>query len=132
MEQPFDVKETVYYAAVFAVAFLAGVAQTLRGRDYVGCRDAFNIGLCAGFLAFAIVAFVDGNSVDRDGHEFFYLGVAALVGLSVKYQDQLVRSVWKRFASNFGIGLEDSPGDVNTNHAPPVEYHDNPPKDGPI
>lgn len=103
MQHPFQITEVIYYAVVFLVGFLSGVSQTLRERNYISCRHVVNIGLCAGFLAFAVVTFVDGHLNDRAGDEFFYLGIASLIGLSVKYQDQIIRSAWRGFASKFGI-----------------------------
>lgn len=106
-QQPFSFSEVVYYVVVYMVGFFSGVFQTLRNRDYVNVGHAVNIGMVSGFLAFAIVSFIDGHSSDRAGNEFFYLGIAALVGLSVRYQDQLIRSGWKAFAKKYGIETDD-------------------------
>lgn len=107
MENPFQVAEAVYYSAVFVVGFLSGISQTLRDRDFVSGRHAINIGMVSGFLAFAVVTFVDGHIDDRAGDEFFYLGVAALIGLSVKHQDQVIRAAWKGFADKFGLNPDE-------------------------
>lgn len=107
MDQPFQFWETVYYSAVFVVGFLSGISQTLRDRTALGVSHCINVGLCSGFLSFAIVAVADGDNSARNGHEFFFLGVAAIVGLSGKYQERILRKVWSHIAKVLGIPDDD-------------------------
>lgn len=100
---PFEVAETLYYAAVFVVAFLSSVSQALRGTDPLSCRNAVNIGLVSGFLAFTVVSFVDGDRADRAGNEFFYLGLASLIGLGGKYHAKIIGALIKLLAKKIGI-----------------------------
>lgn len=125
---PFEVAEAIYYAAVFVVAFLSGVSQTLRSRDFIDCRHGFNIGLVSGFLAFAIVAFIDGSTADRAGDEFFYLGIAALIGLSVKQQDRILRALWGAVAEKFGISDLDPDMDITCHPRSPPPPKTNEPE----
>jgi hypothetical protein len=107
MDQPFQFWETVYYSAVFVVGFLSGISQTLRDRTALGVSHCINVGLCSGFLSFAVVAVADGDNSARDGHEFFFLGVAAIIGLSGKFQEQILQSIWAKIASVLGIPVDD-------------------------
>lgn len=100
---PFQTVEVVFYASVFLMAWLAAVSQTLRGDHFVSCRHSLNLGMVSGFLAFTVVSFVDGIISDRVDDPFIYLGVAALIGLSVRYQDRLIRSVLNTFVKKFNM-----------------------------
>lgn len=85
---PFQLAESIYYLAVWVVAFLCGTAQTLRVGNYRSVSHTLNSGVVAGFLSFAIVAFVDGDFDNRIGNEFFYLGVSVVVGLTIDRQEE--------------------------------------------
>lgn len=103
--QSFTTAEVTYYAAIFVVAFLASVSQTLRANAFINGRHCINIGMVAGFLAFAIVSFIDGTVSDRVGSEFFYLGVAALIGLSSRWHDVMLGVMWGTVGKKYGFEI---------------------------
>jgi hypothetical protein len=106
MEFPLVLSEVLYYVAVFVVAFLAGISQTLRDNTWGSFWNGLSVGLCSGFLAFAIVSFLDRPPGSRAGHEFYYLGIAALVGLSGKFQDRIIQALWSKLGKALGVENE--------------------------
>lgn len=93
MESPFEIKETIYYGAVWLVSFLAGLSQSLQRTNYVGCRHAISVSMVAGFFGFAAIAIIDGNAVDHAGDEFTYLGLATMIGLSASDHEKLFKKI---------------------------------------
>lgn len=88
-------EEAAFYAAVWSVAFLASVFV------FLGEPSAKYRGLCvyrggiSGFLAFATVAvFVGRVSEPISGH-WYYLGIAALVGLSSKQSETIRKRLFE-------------------------------------
>jgi hypothetical protein len=103
MELPFEVREVIYYAVVYSIGFLSGVSQTVRDRGADDCRNSITVGFVSGFLAFSIVTFIDGPIDDASGDVFYYFGIAALVGLSAKYQDIIIQNIWRELSRRFSI-----------------------------
>ena len=102
-DQPFTVAEAVYYLMVWLVAAVAGINQTLRTNSNRNCWHTLNSGMASGLLAFAIVSFIDGDVSSRGGSEFFYLGVAALIGLSINRQQELIEMLYDKAIVQFGL-----------------------------
>lgn len=100
--------EAIFYLLAWFVASMAGVSRQLSLVDTISCRHLFAVALNSGFLGFAVVAFsirVAGGFV---GSEFYYLGIAAVVGLAGKEQEQIVSLLWSRV-----IGKKDTKsGDI--------------------
>jgi hypothetical protein len=97
METTIKSSEAIFYLLAWVVAAMAGISRQLSLVDVVTCRNIFAVGLNSGFLGFAVVAFsirVAGGFV---GTEFYYLGIAALIGLAGKEQEQIVSLVWSKF-----------------------------------
>ena len=107
-QSPFEAGESIYYAAVWLVAFCAGVSQTLRGGNYKHCWHSVNIGLVSGFLGFSVVSFIDGHARDRVGDEFYYLGIAVLIGLATQHQEKILTHFVNSMLAKFGY--EETPG----------------------
>ena len=101
-ESPFETGESIYYAAVWLVAFCAGVSQTLRNGNYKHCWHSVNIGLVSGFLGFSVVSFIDGHARDRVGDEFYYLGIAVLIGLATQHQEKILTHFVNSMLAKFG------------------------------
>ena len=101
-ESPFETGESIYYAAVWLVAFCAGVSQTLRNGNYQHCWHSVNIGLVSGFLGFSVVSFIDGHARDRVGDEFYYLGIAVLIGLATQHQEKILTHFVNSMLAKFG------------------------------
>lgn len=81
--------EAIFYATVWGIGFLAAVFASLDTAADQSFRKCFTLGGMSGFLAFASVAlFVGRISEPLSGH-WYYLGLAALIGLSAKQQEKI-------------------------------------------
>jgi hypothetical protein len=103
VDHPFEISEVVFYLCVYGMAFLSGCSRVLLSGPTVSCRNVFAVGLNSGFLGFAVVAILCRNSNAFVGVEFFYLGVAAVMGLAGKEQDRVVSILWRNLLGKFGI-----------------------------
>jgi hypothetical protein len=92
--------EAIFYILTWFISAMAGISRQLSLVDRITCRNVFAVGVNSGFLGFAVVAFsirVGGGYV---GTEFYYLGIAAVVGLAGKEQEQIVSILWARIVGN--------------------------------
>lgn len=87
--QWFNVDEAVFYAAVWSVAFISSIFVTLGDADIESTRKCFSVGGISGFLAFSTTAVLCGRVTDPLSGHWYYLGVAALIGLSANQQEQI-------------------------------------------
>lgn len=103
-----EAAEAQFYAAVYFAAACAGVCRTVRDNDYQSVSNLLGLGACSGFLGFVCVSLLSGGNGSADGFEFYYWGVAALVGLLGKEQDKLIRWLVKQLFAKFGIKDDDN------------------------
>lgn len=101
------IAELSFFAAVFAIAFVAGVSRAIRDDDYGTFGQCFCLGICSGSLGFCCVALALGPGHVPVGFDWFYLGLSALVGLVGKEQDRLIRFLLSRIFK--AVGIDDSP-----------------------
>lgn len=87
----FSIKEICFYALCWAIAFVCAFARTVRDNELRSVSYGLSFGATSGFLAFGAVCFLVDRSTDSGNHTWFYLGVAALIGLLAKEQDKLAR-----------------------------------------
>ena len=88
-----NVDESVFYSLTWLFGFLASVFATLGGPHAQSLRKCFFISGISGFFAFATVAiFVGRISQPIIGH-WYYLGLAALIGLSGNQQESLRKAL---------------------------------------
>ena len=102
-DNPFAIIEGIYYGAIFSIAFLAGLFQTLSAGNYRDCWHTIHRGGVAGFLALAIVAFLVGNLDSRGGSELKYVAVAIVIGLSIDRQEEIMRRLIDLILQKIGI-----------------------------
>lgn len=98
-----EASEVQFYAAVYFAAACAGVCRTIRDNEYQSASNLIGLGACSGFLGFVCVSLLSGGNGSAVGYEFYYWGVAALIGLLGKEQDKLVRWLVKQLFEKFGI-----------------------------
>jgi len=79
--QILETAEAYFYGLCFVLGSLAGLFRTARDNEYVDIWNLINITMVSGFLSFSVVAFYISWSGDYVNHEFYFLGVASLVGL---------------------------------------------------
>lgn len=92
-----NVDEAVFYGAVWVVGFLASLFVTLGSASYKSARECAVLGGVSGFLAFACVSLFVGRISDPLSGHWFYLGAAALIGLSVNQQEAIRERLMKHF-----------------------------------
>lgn len=96
METTIKSSEAIFYLLSWFVAALAGVSRQLSLVDTITCRNCLAVGVNAGFLGFASVAIFVRAAGGFIGTEFYYLGIAALIGLAGKEQEQIVSILWAK------------------------------------
>jgi hypothetical protein len=102
-QQPFEISEIIFYLCIYVMAFLSGCSRVLLSSAVISCRYVLAVGLNSGFLGFAVVALLCRTSESFSGSEFFYLGIAAVMGLAGKEQDRVVSLLWRSLLSKFGV-----------------------------
>lgn len=95
--------EVGFYIAVFVISAVMGVSRAIRDDDYRNALNCFVLGVCSGGLGFCVVALIRGPGHIPSDIGWFYLGLAALVGLGGKEGDKLVWFLWDKLFSTFGI-----------------------------
>jgi hypothetical protein len=91
--------EILFYASVYVIAFGATVARTIRNPDGLNWRNTLSLGLTSGFLAFGMCCFLVDSAPDSAFSAWRCRGLAALLGLLAKEQDQITRWVWNKFVT---------------------------------
>jgi len=89
--------EIWFYASVYAIAFSSTVARTVRNPDGLDWRNTISLGLTSGFLAFGTVCFLVDSAPDSAFSAWRCRGIAALLGLLAKEQDQIAKWVFNKF-----------------------------------
>lgn len=85
-----NVDEALFYGLVWSMGFLSSLFGTLNATDNKSLSKCFFIGAISGFLAFSTVSFLVGRlNAPIVGH-WYYLGLASLIGLGSKFQDQML------------------------------------------
>lgn len=93
--------EGFFYASVWVVGFTAAFVRVLRDNDYKSFVHCVGASSASGFFCFAIVSILSGDSPSDAHGSWYWLGVAALIGLAVKEQDAFARSVLNRILKVF-------------------------------
>jgi hypothetical protein len=106
---PLSVAEIQFYAAILVVSALAGAFRSFRDSDYKSIGSFLGLCGCSGFLGFACVALLCGVNGAASGRELYYLGIASVVGLLGKEQDQLIRFLVKSAFAKIGISEKEKP-----------------------
>jgi hypothetical protein len=101
----FQFDESLFYLVVWAIGFSSATVRVVRDHATNGIFDCLSIGMSGGFFAFGIVGIILRYDPPSDGNRFFYLAVAALVGLLGKEQDSYLRSLLKKVFK--AVGIED-------------------------
>lgn len=94
-----------FYAAVFAVGALSTLGRAIRDGDFVDWRHLSGACFTAGFLSCGIVSFLVARGGDANDGHWFYLGVAALIGVLGKEQDKLARGFLSRTINGIKIAF---------------------------
>jgi hypothetical protein len=102
-------QEIIFFAVVWAVAFMATVFRSIRDRDSHSFWHCLAFGFTAGFLASGIIAVLVGRTPAGVGvTPWYWIGVSALIGLLGKEQDKVLRFVLYSLLKGFRTALDDT------------------------
>lgn len=94
MEIVVDVRAgIIFYAAVWLIGFTTAFVRVLRDDAYQSFVHCVSVASASGFFCFAVVSIIDGDNPNDLDRSWYWLGVAALMGLAVKEQDAIARSI---------------------------------------
>lgn len=79
--------EAVFYGCVWCIGFLAAIFVALDSTGIESLRKCLVVGGVSGFLAFSSVALFVGRIDEPLSGHWYYLGLAALIGLSARQQE---------------------------------------------
>ena len=80
----------VFYGAVWSIAFLACLCRSVRDAAGFNFWNILASSGMAGFLAFGCIGYVVGGGVDFSARsDWYFLGLAALLGLIAKDPDKI-------------------------------------------
>lgn len=103
----FEYDETLYFFVAWLLGFFAATVRVYREHGHLAFGDCLSVGLSGGFFAFGVVGILVRYDPPGDGSRFFYLGVAALVGLLGKEQDLYLRLIIKKIMKTIGVSNDD-------------------------
>jgi hypothetical protein len=89
----FSAQSVTFFAAVFLVAFCASITRSVRDSDFRSSWNLLGLGGSAGFLCVGVVAVLARRGDGADGDNWYWLGLAALLGLLGKEQDKVLRII---------------------------------------
>jgi hypothetical protein len=102
MESVVDVRAgAIFYASVWLIGFTTAFVRVLRDDAYKSFVHCVSVSSASGFFCFAIISILDGDSASDVSRSWYWLGVAALMGLAVKEQDAIARSVLSKVLKVF-------------------------------
>jgi hypothetical protein len=102
MESVVDVRTgIVFYAAVWLIGFTTAFVRVLRDDAYKSFVHCVSVSSASGFFCFAVVSIVSGDNADGISGSWYWLGVAALIGLAVKEQDAIARALLSKILKVF-------------------------------
>lgn len=97
-----NVDEAVFYGLCWCIGFLSAVFVSLDGSANQPLRKCFTVGGISGFLSFSVVSICVGRITEPLSGHWYYLGLAALIGLSAKHGD----AIRQRLVDTVFRGLE--------------------------
>lgn len=92
----FSLETIGFYAAVWAIAFVAAFSRTIRDDEFRSLGYGISLGATAGLFSFGAIALLVDGTADSGDRPFYYLGIAALIGLLAKEQDKWARTLLTR------------------------------------
>ena len=91
----------IFYAGVWCIGFTTAFVRVLRDDDYKSLVHCLSVASASGFFCFAVVSIANGDNTSDAGGSWYWLGVAALMGLAVKEQDAVARTVLSKVLKVF-------------------------------
>lgn len=91
----------IFYAAVWCIGFTTAFVRVLRDDAYKSFVHCLSVSSASGFFCFAVISILDGDNPGDVAGSWYWLGVAALMGLAVKEQDAMARSILSKVLKVF-------------------------------
>lgn len=104
----FAIEAITFYSVLFAVAFSATVAREVRDGDWSSCWHLMGFGSTAGFLSVGVVGILGPNVSDGAFSPWYWVGIAALLGLVGKEQDKIARIMIGGLLKGFRKAIDDA------------------------
>jgi hypothetical protein len=86
-----SIESVAFYASVWAIAFIAAFCRTVRDDEFRSIGYAVSLGATAGLFSFGAIALLVDGSTNSGDRPWYYIGIAALIGLLAKEQDKWAR-----------------------------------------
>lgn len=96
-----NIDEAVFYGATWTIGFLASLFASLGSSDSESARKCVYRSGISGFLAFAVVAVFVGRVTGPIIGHWYFLGIAALIGLAGNQQEYIRKTVTDFFMGRF-------------------------------
>ncbi len=93
MQQQGNIESIAFYVAVFIVASLATLARSVSSSSDRDWRSIVGKSCTSGFIAFGTISFIVGGDDSHARTHWYFLGIAALIGLLAREQDKIARLV---------------------------------------
>jgi hypothetical protein len=102
METVVDVRTgVIFYATVWLIGFTTAFVRVLRDDDYKSLVHCISVSSASGFFCFAVISITGDDNVNDISRNWYWLGVAALMGLAVKEQDAIARALLSKILKVF-------------------------------
>jgi hypothetical protein len=92
-------EQLCFFSLVWAIAFVAAFARAVRDREYVSLSNNVAVSCTAGLLSFGSICVLGASSPDDSHGAWYYLGIAALIGLFAKEQDKFGKALLQKVLS---------------------------------
>ena len=99
----FEWDETLFFVVAWGIGFVSATVRGLRDDRDNGTGNFLSSGLAGGFFAFGTICILLRYDNVSNSDRWFYLGVAALVGLMGKEQDLYSRWIVETLLKKLGI-----------------------------
>jgi hypothetical protein len=81
----------VLLAIIWTFGFAASISQTTRDDVFKSCSHTIATGTCGGFFSVGMCSLLSSMSYSMLSYPAYYVGLSALLGLSGKYQEMLLK-----------------------------------------
>lgn len=122
-QQAIGQEELIFYGLCFLLGSAAGLFRTARDNDFLDLWNLVNISVVSGFLSFSVISILYRWFGNGSGDEFYFLGVASLLGLLGKdLQQKVIASLLDYVSGKFGLPKErdNVPDRLPEHHLPSI------------
>ena len=85
--------EFIFWFMCYGIAFASSISRSSCDPDPIPVTRQLGSGSSAGFFTIAIIGLFGGSSIASASGQYFFVGVAAVVGLLGREQDKYVKLI---------------------------------------